>query len=189
MDQAELLRRVIGLLEDLGLTYMVVGSVASAAYGEPRLTRDIDIVISLPPERVGALCRAFSSPEYYLSGDAAAEAVGRGGQFNVIHPASGNKIDFIMARNDAYGRMQLRRRQRVRVLPDLAGYTAGPEDIILGKLGSYSEGGSEKHLRDVAGMMKVSGGLVDTAYVARWAEHLGLCQIWQAILDRLGDEA
>lgn len=189
MDQTDLLRRVIGLLEQLDLTYMVVGSVASGAYGEPRFTQDIDILIHLSAEQVDSLCQAFPSPEYYVDADSAREAVRRTGQFNVIHPASGNKIDFIIAREDPYGRTQMQRRQRVRILPDLEGCAAAPEDIILGKLEYYRQGGSEKHLRDITGMMKVSGELVDTAYVARWAEELGVREIWQAILDRLGNGA
>jgi len=189
MDQAELLRRVIEILEQLDLTYMVVGSVASGAYGEPRLTRDIDIVVRLPAEQVSGLCQAFGPPDYYVDSNAAMQAALACGQFNVIHPASGNKVDFVIARNDPWGRMQIHRRRRVRILPDLEGYAAAPEDIILGKMDYYRQGGSEKHARDVAGMIKVSGELIDRAYVAEWAERLGLSETWRAVLSRLAEEA
>jgi hypothetical protein len=49
----------------------------------------------------------------------------------------------------------------------------------------YQEGGSEKHLRDIAAIMQVSGELVDKEYVEHWARVLGLTEIWQAVLRRL----
>ena len=185
MEQAELLRQLIATLEDLGITYMLVGSFASGAYGEPRLTQDIDFVVDLSQDQVSALCAAFPEKKYYVSPDAAREAVRQVGQFNVIHPASGTKIDFIIARKDRWGRAQLARRQRVQILPDREGYLARPEDIIISKMQYYRQGESEKHLRDITGILKASGRDVNRAYVRQWASNLGLTQIWDAILRRL----
>ena len=49
----------------------------------------------------------------------------------------------------------------------------------------YREGGSEKHLRDIAAMLQVSGDEIDTAYVDAWSGKLGLAEQWQMALDRL----
>lgn len=185
MNQAELLERVIEILESQQLTYMLVGSFASAAYGEPRLTHDIDIVVQLSVDTVDRLCSAFAAPEFYVSLSAAREAVAGGGQFNVIHPASGNKIDFMIARKDAWGQSQLARRGRKSILPDCPAFVAAPEDVILGKLWYYQEGGSEKHLRDIAAMLRVSGDEIDKPYIDHWAQQLGFTEPWHAILDRL----
>ena len=185
MEQHELLRRVLEVLEAQGIAYMVVGSVASGVYGEPRMTRDIDIVVELRPNQVAKLCEAFPAPEYYVSDKAAREAVAAGGQFNVIHPASGNKIDFMIAGHDAWGRSQAGRRRRKQIFPDLAGYAAAPEDVIISKLLYYKEGGSEKHLRDIAGMMQISGDEIDAEYIAEWTRQLAVTEEWQAVLDRL----
>ncbi len=185
MDQADLLRHVLKVLEEMGITYMVVGSVASSAYGEPRLTQDIDIVVSLTADDAEPLARAFPIPDYYVSLEAVKEAIACGGQFNVIHPGSGNKIDFMMAIRGPWGRQQLSRRQRVRIFPDTEGYTASSEDIIISKMEYYRQGGSEKHLRDITGIVKVSGQDVDCKYIADWAEKLGLSEIWRAILRRV----
>lgn len=186
MSQGELLKRAIQLLESLEIKYLIVGSFASVAYGDPRMTQDIDIVVDLKLDQVDTLCVAFPEDEYYVSATAARQAVREGGQFNVIHPASGMKIDFMIARRDAWGRSQLERRQRVLIMPGLSGYAGSPEDVILGKLWYYQEGGSEKHLRDIAGMMQVSGDQIDAAYIAQWAQRLGLSEVWQAALARLG---
>ena len=70
-------------------------------------------------------------------------------------------------------------------MPGRPGYTAAPEDVILGKLWYYHEGGSEKHLRDIAAMLQVSGDEIDTSYVDQWAQQLGFTEEWQAVLNRL----
>ncbi|MDB5355640.1 MAG: hypothetical protein JWN24_2093 [Phycisphaerales bacterium] len=185
MEQPELLAFSLELLEKLNITYMVVGSIASSAYGDPRLTQDI--VVDLAPDQVQSLCEAFATDEFYVSVEAAEQAARQpGAQFNVLHPNSGNKIDFMIARRDAWGIGQLSRRQKMQLLPGREGYAARPEDIIIAKMLCYQEGGSEKHLRDIAGILKVSGDIVDREYVAGWAERLDLADIWRAILGRIG---
>jgi len=77
VEQVDLLTLAIEVLEKQGVTYMVVGSYASGSYGEPRMTQDIDIVVDLQPAQVDALCDAFPPPEFYVSGDAAREALRR----------------------------------------------------------------------------------------------------------------
>ena len=185
MEQLDLLRRVVAALEGMGVTYMLVGSYGSGAWGEPRLTRDIDLVASLSADDAEPLIRAFPLPEFYVSIDAVREAIRREGQFNVIHPTSGNKVDFIVAGGDLRARTALSRRQAVDLGAGLRAYVASPEDVILGKMEFYREGGSEKHLRDVAGILKVSGDCLDRGYVSQWAGKLGLSDIWQAVQRRV----
>jgi mannose-6-phosphate isomerase-like protein (cupin superfamily) len=185
VNQADLLRRSIEQLDTHRVGYFVVGSMASTAYGEPRLTLDIDIVVDLLPGQVDSLCKAFPDPDFYVSLPAARAAVVRGGQFNVIHPTSGNKIDFMIVRRDAWGQSQMARRRRKEILPGCEGYVASPEDVILGKLWYYREGQSEKHLRDVAAMLLVSGEQIETGYIDKWAATLGVTDIWRAVLGRV----
>ena len=185
MDQAELLRFALDCLENLQITYMVVGSFASGAYGEPRLTLDLDIVISATQAQLESLCASFPSDSFYVSLDAARDAMNRGGQFSVIHPESGNKIDFMFAQTDDWGREQLARREVIELLPKRPAYLARPEDIILSKMLYYKEGGSEKHLRDITGILKTSGDSIDRSYIHHWSTHLKTDEIWTAILRRL----
>ena len=189
MEQIDLLRDAIETLERMNSPYAVVGSFASGAYGEPRFTQDIDIVLELDDEDIPRLCQWFPSPEFYISEAAVREAVRRSTQFNVIHPASGNKIDFILNRQDIWGRSQLARRLKIQLFSDRSGYVATPEDVILGKMIYYREGGSEKHLRDITGILRISGDIVDREYVADFARQLGLARIWEAVLQRLNEPA
>jgi hypothetical protein len=188
MEQADLVRRATELLERLNIPYMFVGSVASSVLGEPRFTLDIDIVIDLKANQVDLLCDEFPDDQgYYLSRHAARTATSSGGQFNVIHFTSGNKIDFMILRRDAWGKAQIERRQRERIVPDLESFVASREDLVLGKLWYFREGGSEKHLRDITGILRAGGAPIDRAYIEKWVQDLGLAAEWRAILDRLGD--
>lgn len=185
MDQAELLRYTVLVLDRVGIPYAIVGSFASGIWGEPRFTQDIDILIQLSVEQVKQLCDEFPNSDFYVSKSAAQEAVTQCGQFNVIHPASGNKIDFMIAGDGDWPAQQLERRRQLQVFPDHTASVAAPEDVILGKLIYYHEGGSDKHLRDIAGILQISGNLVDRDYTAKFASELGLCNIWHAVLSRI----
>jgi hypothetical protein len=70
MEQSELLRHTVQALEGLEIHYALVGSYGSSIFGEPRFTRDIDILIDLPESKVSAFCSSFPAPDFYLNEDA-----------------------------------------------------------------------------------------------------------------------
>ncbi len=74
------------------------------------------------------------------------------------------------------------------MFPDQEGAFASPEDVIIKKMEFYREGGSEKHLRDITGILKISGEEVDMRYIEEWAGRLGLVDIWEAIKNRVGEK-
>ena len=185
MQLHDLLRLAIETLERLQIPYLVCGSVASGGYGEPRMTLDIDIVIDLRFGKVAELCEAFPAPEFFVSKDAAIEAIRTEKQFNVIHLASANKIDFMISRDCVWSRVQLERRQRVTLFGSVEGFAASPEDVILSKMLYYFEGGSEKHLRDITGILSIQAEKIDREYISQWATRLGVTEVWSAVLDRL----
>lgn len=185
MEQSELLRHLVATLERLGVPYLVTGSVATIFYGEPRLTNDIDVVVALPPGRIAEFCRAFPPPDYYLSEDDVRVAVAQRGQFNIIHPTSGLKVDVLIPHDSAFDRSRFGRRHRVKPAADYEASFASPEDVIIKKMEYYREGGSDKHLRDIAGVLKVSGDALDRAYIRDWASRLGLDEVWEAVLQRV----
>jgi len=186
MEQFDLLGYVVGVIEGLGLRYFVTGSTVTIFYGEPRLTNDVDIVVELPESVVSDFCRAFGPDDYYLSEDAARQAVRAKSQFNIIHSASGIKVDVIIPQSTAFDASRFSRRRRIHALEGCDVYFASPEDAIIKKMVYYSEGGSEKHLRDITGVLKLSGEKIDTAYIANWSAQLGVIDIWNEILKRLG---
>ncbi len=185
MEQDELLQYAIQVLERLEIRYALVGSFASGIWGETRHTQDIDFVVNLQPAHIEGLCQAFPAPDFYLSEAAAKEAVELRRPFNVIHPESANKIDFMVLPDVAWARAQIERRQQIELTQNCTGYVAAPEDVILGKLVYYREGGSEKHLRDIAGILRISEELVDREYLVEQAKQLKILDILQAIFEEL----
>src|SRR3954465_13756317 len=84
--------RVIDALEDLQIPYHVGGSFASSLHGVPRQTRDLDLVIDLPPARIPLFASRFQD-EFYLDTEAISRAIQRHSHFNLIHLTTGFKID------------------------------------------------------------------------------------------------
>ena len=177
----ELLRSLIGVLEKLGLRYFVTGSIAAIYYGEPRFTNDIDVVVDLPKDRIPVLLASFPPGEFYVSEEGLRRAVARQGTCNVIHVPSSLKIDVIIAADTMFNRSRFERARRVRAAEDLEGTFASAEDVILKKMDFFREGGSEKHLRDITGILMVSGEELDHDYIESWADQMGLETIWRTI--------
>lgn len=183
MEPPELLRHTAQVLERLAVPYLVTGSTATIAYGEPRFTNDIDIVAALRLDQVEPFCQAFPPPEFYCSIDAGRDAVQRCFQFNIIQPGSGLKVDVMIPADTPFNRSRLGRGIRLQVKDDLTVCFASPEDVILKKLEYYRKGGSDKHLRDIAGVLKIRGARLERDYIALWAERLGLAELWRQVLD------
>jgi len=182
MDQVDLLLHAAVALDRLAIPYSVIGSVASIIYGEPRFTNDIHIVVVVQAKQAQALCREFPEEQFYVSIHAAVDAAIRHGQFNVIHPDSGLKIDFIVAEPTAFNQSRLSRARRVQIAPGaiMDPMFSSPEDIIIKKLEYYWSGGSDKHLRDIAGILKTCGSQLDFAYIEHWTVDLGLQAEWES---------
>lgn len=185
MEQSDLLRLAVQTLEQLQIPYALVGSYATSIWGEARFTADIDIVLDLRLGKISELCDQVPEPEFYVSKESAREAVRFGTQFNVLHPVSGNKIVFMISKDDSWSKLQFSRRLRVELQNGRAGFAASPEDVIISKMRYYQEGGSEKHLRDIAGVLRIQGDRIDHDYVAHWAGRFRVLEVWNAILLRI----
>lgn len=183
----ELMQIVADFFESRGIGYRVVGSLASMVYGEPRFTNDVDIVAELRQEDIPSLCEAFPGPDYYLSESAARDAVARRFQFNILHPASGLKVDVIVPPDTEFSRSEAQRIRRIASEGDKSAWFGSPEDVLLNKLVYYrlSDGVSEKHLRDIAGMMKLLREKLDRTYITQWAAKLGVAEEWKLVQKRV----
>jgi hypothetical protein len=180
LQAADLLRYLVSVLEDLDLPYALVGSIASMAYGEPRATLAIDVVVPLDSTDIERPKTRFPSDEFYLDVEAAGGAVAEGSQFNILHPSSGLKID-VFVEGDEVERVQIEDRRRLPALPGLTAAFSPPEELILKKLLYYRDGGSEKHLRDVKAMLEISGDAIDVDRVERGVEGMDLREIWPLV--------
>lgn len=179
--QDELLGRLVGILESLDLRYFVTGSVAAIYYGEPRLTNDVDVVVDLPEGKVREFCASFPEGEFYLSEESLDQAVRQRGMCNAIHIPSGLKIDIMIPQETVFDRGRFQRARRVRPAKELEASFASAEDVIIKKMDFFRQGGSEKHLRDITGILMVSGEELDHDYIENWADQMGLETIWRTI--------
>lgn len=169
--QLTLLATVVAALEAAGIPYMVTGSFASTFHGEPRMTRDIDLVIEAEPGSVDVFTRQFDQGDYYI--DDAVGAVRRGDMFNVIEIRSGWKVDLILRKDRPFSVAEFARRRRV----DLGGveaFVASPEDSILSKLEWSKDSQSEQQLRDVLMVLAANRDTIDREYLDHWARVLGV---------------
>src|SRR5688500_13901332 len=143
MSQPELVKRGVETFEAAGVDYMLTGSLASSAQGEPRATHDIDFVAALDETKIPLILDAFPEPDYYLSEDAIREAIRTRRMFNILSVREGDKIDVWMLTDDPYDRSRFARKVEALVFGIKVRMSA-PEDTILYKLlWSKLSGGSE----------------------------------------------
>ncbi len=179
MTAVELLRKVVGALDQAGIPYMVTGSFAAAAHGVPRATQDIDMVIAPTPDQLQALIRSFPAAEYYVSESAAQDAIRQEGLFNLVDLALGWKVDFIIRKSRPFSRQEFDRRVALEVDgTPLTVVTA--EDLILAKLEWYRMGESRRQLDDAAALLRLRGPELDLEYLRSWVGRLGLDDAWRA---------
>lgn len=175
-----------GLLEHLGIPYVIGGSVASSVLGEPRSTLDLDLMIDADEERVRALVEALRE-EFYVDLDDALAAVRGLSSFNAIRYDSVMKVDFFIA--EPLGCRQILRRRAIRVRADLpALYFYSVEDLILRKLLWFRLGGgvSERQWRDVVSLLKVAGNDLDHRYLSTAAAEEGVADLLRGAVEQAG---
>jgi hypothetical protein len=169
--------RITRALDRAGIGYMLTGSFASAYYGAPRSTQDIDLVIEATPEQMQAFIQGLASDEYYADLDAALEAHKRQSMFNVIDLATGWKVDLIIRKSRAFSQEEFRRRQRTQ-LQGLPLFVASAEDVVIAKLEWAKLAQSKRHIEDVAGILRMRWESLDHAYLEKWTLELGLETEW-----------
>ncbi len=181
------LLETVRALEELGLEYAIGGSVASSVFGEPRASADADLIVAATEAELPALL-AKLEPTFYVSEDAARDAVRRHSSFNAIHLASTYKIDVFVAGADLLDREQLARRLLLELAPGSAAYVTAPENIVLRKLDWYRQGGevSDQQWRDVLGVLKVQAPTIDLGYLRAQATLVGLPHLLERALVAAG---
>ena len=183
MTLAELIGFISSRLGQAGIPYMIVGSIASSYHGEPRATRDLDVVIDPSADALRRFVASVPTEAFYVDGDSALQALRERGQFNVIDQASGWKVDLVIRKDRPFSIEEFSRRQPAELV-GVPSFVATAEDIIIAKLEWAKRGESERQLRDVAAMIAVGGDGLDLGYLERWVAALELHAEWQAATRR-----
>ena len=175
------LERVVSVLDAHGIPYMVTGSVASSYHGRPRATHDADVVIDPTAAQFDAFVSDLELAQYFVNAEGAQEALRRRSQFNVIDLATATKLDVIIRKDRPFSVEEFGRRQRVDMGLPTAVAMVTAEDAILSKLEwARRSGDSERQIRDAAGVLELNPE-ADRRYIATWADHLGITELWRQI--------
>lgn len=175
-EELEVLKDVAEKLDDASVKYLVSGSVAMNFYAQPRMTRDIDIVVALKSKDVGRFVNLFDKV-FYIERETVLEEVLRRGVFNIIHNKYIIKIDFIVQKDDEFSSAVFERRKRIEV-DKIKIWVISPEDLVLSKLLWAKDSLSEMQLRDVRNILDVVKDL-DLGYINMWVEKLGLKHVFE----------
>ena len=183
MQQAELSLLFLRPLNQLGVRYVVAGSTASMLYSEPRFTNDLDLVVFLRHEDIHRLGKVFAQPDFcFPPAEVVAAEIERPhkGQFNVVHISTGFKADFYTTGRDDFNAWAFRHARRIEFKGETIA-VAPPECVIVRKLEFLREGGSDKHVRDIRAMLRVSGDLIDRGALREWIVRQGVEAEWKRI--------
>jgi len=151
-------RELLGAFDRLNIPYLVTGSIASSFYGNPRATRDIDLVAEIRLDHVAPLVAALGG---------------------AIFPAGSDPY--------TRAQFQRRQKGRFVIENESVDFQlASAEDSILSKLVWYKSGGSvsEQQWRDVLSVLVARSGMLDLEYLHKWARHLDI----DDLLDRALNE-
>ena len=172
VTEIEAIHKVLDILERSGVEYMIVGSYAAGLHGYIRTTHDLDLMVCLKPEHVGALVSALGD-EFYADPESIREAIAQHDMFNIIHFDSGLKVDFWILRDDEFNCTEFSRRECLD-FEGVQACVATAEDTILSKLLWYRISPSERQLDDVRGILEVRKGRLDWDYLHEWARRQGI---------------
>ena len=176
---------VTDVLEKMGISYAVGGSMSSSVHGIMRCTMDVDIVADVQLQHIPAFVAALSK-EFYADDEMIRDAIEHYSSFNLIHLETAYKVDVFIPKQRAFDQLQLERRLPSLIMtnPDKTIYVTSPEDIILSKLEWYRMGGevSERQWRDILGVLKTRSGQLDLAYLRKLAKILKVDDLFERVL-------
>jgi hypothetical protein len=190
LDIAGFLKLVIEALNAAGVEYLIGGAIAEWAWGEPRATQDLDLVVNIPIKSVNKLSRELEKRDMLIPAEIILDNILEERAdipINAIHMYSGLKADLYPVREgDELRQGAFQRRQQVNYGPPIGKvYIHSPEDLILYKLMYFGLSQQSKHSRDIAAILKSKKGELDLDYIEGWVIRLGLSSLWKEMLDNV----
>jgi hypothetical protein len=190
LDITSFLKLILDTLKAAGIEYLIGGAIAEWAWGEPRATQDLDLVINLPIEAVGRFSKELEKRNMRVPVDIILDAIVEDRAdipLNAIHMYSGLKADlYLMRDGDVLRQSAFHRRVLVDYGPPIGKvYVHSPEDLILYKLMYLGLSGQPKHARDIAAILRAKKDQLDFGYIEDWVAQLGLGSVWKEMLDSI----
>jgi hypothetical protein len=167
--ELDVLRDVSQRLESAGIEFMLTGSTAMNYYAQPRMTRDIDLVVKIASDQTDVVVSIFEE-DYYIDRVAISKAIAQRSLFNIIHNETIIKLDCIVLKNDQYRQEEFSRRRQI-TFKDFQTWIVSREDLILSKLYWARDSRSELQFRDIKNLLSSD---CDISYLQSRAELLGV---------------
>jgi hypothetical protein len=190
LDITGFLKLILETFEVSGVEYMIGGAIAEWAWGEPRATQDLDIVINLPIKAIGRFSKELEKRKMLVPADIILDTMidNRADiPLNAIHMYSGLKADlYLMRDGDKLRQSAFERRVKVDYGPPIGKvYVHSPEDLILYKLMYLGLSGQPKHARDIAAILRAKKNQLNLRYIEEWVNRLGFGSVWNEMLDSI----
>jgi len=190
LDIAGFLKLVIEALNAAGVEYLIGGAIAAWAWGEPRATQDLDLVVKIPIKAINRLSKELKKRDMLIPAEIILDNILEDRAdipINAIHMHSGLKADLYPVREgDELRQSAFQRREQVDYGPPIGKvYIHSPEDLVLYKLIYFGPSQQSKHSRDIAAILKSKKNELDMSYIEQWVARLGLSSLWKEMLDNV----
>jgi hypothetical protein len=181
-EQGQAFGGVIDVLEAIGAQYAIWGGMAVVAYGEPRFTQDMDILLSPDQFAAPLFVRRLLETHYHVDEISVNRAMS-GGFFNVIHLGFHIKTDFYVPVEQELQAMIADRTYLPFDEIRRAAYVT-QTSVIIAKLRAYESSQSTRHLDDIASIIRLQGKKLDDKQLDITAARLGLLGVWRALWEQ-----
>ncbi len=158
---SKLIGNIAEALDKNNIAYMIIGGQAVLIYGEPRLTKDIDITLGVGVEKLDKVISIAKDLKFDFLVENPDQFVKKNMVLPAIDRVSGFRIDFIFSFTD-YEKKAIER-ANVIIIGNKKVRFASVEDIVIHKLFA----GRPRDIEDLKNILRKSGG-VDYEYVINW---------------------
>ncbi|MCX7706935.1 MAG: nucleotidyltransferase [Anaerolineae bacterium] len=169
-DMAQLFRSIQALqqrLNEAGIPSVVIGGVAVGTWGDPRVTRDVDLKVLLGREDADRLLALLVSDYRSLLPDPRTALQKQAMLF--VEDAAGVRLDLLLA-DTPYDVEAIRRGRDVEAVPGVIIRVCAPEDLIIYKMISTRPRDHE----DARSVIRRQGDALDDRYVLNWLRQFEL---------------
>ncbi len=180
-----LLKKVSLQLKKYSIPYMVIGGQAVLLYGEPRLTRDIDITLGVGVRELNKLKETISPLDLKILVERDEEFVERNMVLPTLDEKSGIRVDFIFSFSP-YERQAIERAKDIKLGRSLVRF-ASLEDVVIHKVIA----GRARDLEDIKSIL-LKNQKYDSDYIEKWLKEFDkslteqFLKIFREIKEKIG---
>jgi hypothetical protein len=180
MPPVEIVAVVLQALNELGVPYMIVGSLSSNLYGEPRMTKDADLVVQLGDRTLSSIMEKIG-PGFTIDRQMGFETVTGTTRYHILHTDSEFLIELFELTNDPHNQQRFTRRRQI-TFAGVTSFVPTAEDVIIQKLRWYKRGKRPKDIADVGNVLEGQMPNLDLTYIRSWCDRHDTRELFEEAL-------